>query len=197
MKALQRRPVPISDDSAMGPAMLALDERRQKFVIAFVRGGGRDATQAVVAAGWTNGSHGAAKVQAYRLIREPGVLKALREEADRQLDSGVYIAAAALVEIAADPQHKDRYKAAADLMDRRGFLRVTGQHIEIEDKRTDIELIEYIRATALKHRLDPKLLLGSDAVDVTPPAKRGNVRGKRNVAQADAVTEVEDEQSGD
>lgn len=151
--------------------MRALSERRQKFVVAFIGGGGVDATAAAMSAGYGRDSDGALRVQAFRLMHSPEILKALREEADRRLDASVYVAAAALVEIAADPEHRDRYKAAADIMDRRGFLRVTGHQVEIEDRRTEAELVEFIAVTAKRHGLDPKLLLGSDVKIMDAKAK--------------------------
>jgi hypothetical protein len=184
-------------DDELGPAMLALPDQRRKFVIAYLET--LDATKAAYSAGW-GGTHGSAKVQGHRMMHDHRVLKAIREEAERKLDGGVYIAAAGLVKIAASDGHRDQYKACADIMDRRGFLRITGQHIEIEDKRTDGELMAFIKAMAIKHKLDPRLLLGSDvlegeAKDVTPKRK---VRGKQDVvAQADAVARDEDERQGD
>jgi phage terminase small subunit len=191
----KRYQVVIPEDANFGPAMSELTEQQQKFVLAYFQIGGKSVARAAEAAGYYGGGS-AAKVAGHRLMKNPKVMEAMKEEALLTLDRGAIVAIHAMIEIAASPTHKDRQKAAADLMDRRGFIRVTGQAITVEDKRTDAELIEYIRATALKHRLDPKLLLGSDAVDITPPAKRDerNKRGKHNVAQADAVTEAENEQ---
>lgn len=147
--------VELPPEGELGPCMRALDARRRKFVIAYCNGDGRTASAAARAAGYAERGNGAAlKVTAHRIIHSPDVLRALREEADRRLSGGAYAAASALVEIATDPLHRDRYKAAADILDRRGFLRVMGHEMQVEhrvDRRGYEQLMELVRDKLVAH----------------------------------------------
>lgn len=145
--------------------MRALDERRRAFVIARVRGG-QDATKAVRAAGYSNKTEGYERVQAHRLMHSEAVLKAIREESSKLLDGSVFIAINALVEVASSGEKDaDRVKAAENILDRTGFLRSTQHHVTVKDERTEAELVEFIRVTATRHGLDPKLLLGRNEIE--------------------------------
>ena len=122
--------------------MLSLTEASRAFVVAMVETGAAPGnwTRCALMAG-IGGTPESAQVWASRSMRKPQVLAALREEADKRLQSGALIGAAALVEIASDPMHKDRMKAADRLLDRNGFIvaalnRVEHTHELIESKST-------------------------------------------------------------
>jgi hypothetical protein len=143
----------------LGPAMLALSEMQRKFVIAFVRSGGRNANRAAIAAGYSDRGSGA-KVRAHKLLNNLKVIAALREFGERQLDGSVFVAIAGLVEIASDPKHRDRYKAAADILDRCGFARTTRHEVvAVKDERCTADLLALVAQYARQAGRDPKALL--------------------------------------
>lgn len=144
--------------------MLALTDMQRRFVLAFVRSGGRNANRAAVAAGYSNGK-GAAKVAAYRLIHHPKIVAALREVGERQLDGSVFVAISSLVEIAADPKHRDRYKACSDILDRCGFARTTRHEVEVTDPRSTAELLEFVSKYAKGYGLDGKSLVAPNLLE--------------------------------
>lgn len=135
---------PNSDD--LGPAMLALDDKRRRFVVGWVRNRGKNAAAVARASGFSDKSEGA-KVQAFRLLRQPKILAALKEEAERQLDA---TAALAILHLGGLVEHKDPkvQQAAIDsVLDRKGFGRRTTQDIRVEhvDTRSTAELLAEVR----------------------------------------------------
>src|SRR3954447_5752449 len=120
---MTKRVVAVSapEPDELGPAMLALDERRRKFVVAYI-GDSRDATRCATAAGY-GGTEGSLRVQAHRLMHSSKIIAAIKEEADKRLNSAAYIAGGGLTEIATDPEHRDRQKACDSILDRTGYPR--------------------------------------------------------------------------
>jgi phage terminase small subunit len=55
---------------------------------------------------------------AYDLIRDPKILAAIREESIKVLEASHPEALAALLQVVADPAHRDRVKAAGMILDR-------------------------------------------------------------------------------
>jgi phage terminase small subunit len=153
-------------DNACGPAMLKLSINQRAFVIAWLELGGTHgkASEAARIAGYTT-TGGATRARAYSLMHNPRVLEAIKEEAEKRIQSGVALGASVLVEIASDPVHKDRFKAATALLDRGGLqLAMVNKHLHIvEDNRTDAEIERIIAEMAAKQGLDPKKLLGNSA----------------------------------
>jgi phage terminase small subunit len=100
------------------------------------------------------------KQEAYRLMRNPRVLEAIREEAGKRLQASALLGAMVLEEIALDPLHKDRLKAATELLNRGGMQLVEKHEHIVKDERNAAELVQFIKSMAQKNNLDPRKLLG-------------------------------------
>lgn len=129
----------------------------------------------------------AARQAAWRLMKDPEIIEALREQAALTLRSSALLGAKVLAEIANDPLHKDRLKAAKELLMHSGFLQVHEQRITVDDRRlTDQETLDKAVALAQRMGLDPKRLLGSMAPAISGP-----------VVDVDFTTVIEPTQAGD
>jgi hypothetical protein len=151
--------VTVPDESALGPAMRACNVNQRAFVIALLETGGSSKKLAAKMAGYglsdnASGSAGSS------LSRHPKVLAALKEEADRRIRSGAVLAASVLLEIAEDPLHKDRFKAAQELLNRSGLIVETQHRVVVEDQRSTDEIERRILTLAEKLGIDPVKLLG-------------------------------------
>jgi phage terminase small subunit len=144
----------------MGPAMLALTENQRAFVVAMLETGAVDASRAATIAGFGN-TEGSRWQAGWRLSHNPKVLAAIREEADKRLRSGAILGASVLVEIAGNTLHKDRFKAAVELLNRAGLIVTTEHKVIVEDDRRDRAMVEQaVVALAKRLNIDPALLLG-------------------------------------
>ncbi len=54
-------------------------------------------------------------------MRHPKIQEAIREEGSRRLGRHAILAVSVLAEIAANPEHKDRLRAAIELLNRAGL----------------------------------------------------------------------------
>lgn len=123
-----------------GPAMSALTEKQQAFVLELVRGSRPEKPSlAAAAAGYADPS-----VSAHQLMRSRKVLAAIREEADKRFGASALIGVKALVDIANDPMHKQRFQAAQALLDRAGLQVVAKQEIVVKDDRIQAMTIEQL-----------------------------------------------------
>lgn len=160
----------IPDDYQFGPAMQALTEKQQGFVIAMMETGGLNYTRAALAAGYTdNPRHpGQVRAQAHRLAHDEKIQAAIKEESLRRLGAASFIAIKTVLEIADDrtAETKDRLKAAEMIMNRTG-LHATSEHkVAVEHTtKSDKETIARIEHLAKGLGLDPKVLLGRAVVD--------------------------------
>lgn len=152
----------VPPESELGDAMLLLTENQRGFVIAMLETGAQNQERAAILAGY-GGNDNSAAVAAHRLMRNPMVLAAIREEADRRLKSGALLGASVLVEIAGDPKHKDRFKAATELLNRSGLIVEQTHRVIHEDNRTDAELERSLRTMLAKHGVDAAKVLGLPA----------------------------------
>ncbi len=159
--------IAVPPEEVLGPAMRALTEARRAFVTAMLETGAQSASAAAGIAGF-GGTEGARRVAAHRMMHDPKVMAAIREEADRRLSSSAILAASALVEIAGDKFHKDRFKASVELLNRAGLLVETRHKITVEDNRSDSEVEQAIILLARKHSLDPRALLGYSPASEKP-----------------------------
>ena len=151
---------PLSSEN-LGPAMLQLTEKQQRFVVTLLEQGGRNETKAYMAAFGCSAE--SANANAYR-AKTPAVMAAIAEEAARRLRAGAILGASVMIEIAEDPMHKDRFKAAGRLLDHAGLIVATEVKHTIEDKRSNDEILRAIGRLAkdMGHEL-PKAL--KDVVD--------------------------------
>jgi len=139
--------------------MRALTENQRAFVMTYLETGGTNATRAAIAAGY-GGSDGSAAVAAHRLVHNPKVQAAIKEIAEGRIRAGVLLGASVLLEIAGDPGHKDRLRAAEALMDRGGMLLVRETKVTVEHKDPSVEAtIARIRMMAEAMNMDPRPLL--------------------------------------
>jgi phage terminase small subunit len=145
-------------------ALQTLSPMMRRFVECYVELGGRKGTEAVRLAGYS-GDRNVLKAKAWNLLHDPRVIDAIREEADIKLRAGAVLGASVLSEIAEDVFHKDRFKAAKELLDRAGLLVTHQQHVVVEHTTaTDQEKIARIVAMSKKLGLDPATLLGQAGV---------------------------------
>jgi hypothetical protein len=175
MKPVAAIPEPNPDE--LGPKMLALELKQRKFVLAYLRDA-RDASRCARAAGYSSSS-GADRVTAHRLLRNPRVVEAIKEEADRTLNSNAYIAVAALADIAADPEHKDRFKAADSILDRTGFPKTTVHAVTTDEENSkydNVSTAELIRSiSAYAKRAWPEVVRPDGSVDVDKVLARAKI----------------------
>jgi len=158
MNRISRIPEEVVEDH--GPAMLDLTEPQRMFVLHYMNSGGVNAAEAARKAGYGNSQETQA-VSASRMLRQPRILAALREVADHRLKSGAILAASAIVEIANDPMHRDRFKAATELLNRAGLVVETVSRVITEDHRTVEEVERRVRDLAVRVGIDPEKLLGN------------------------------------
>jgi phage terminase small subunit len=154
-----------AEDALTGPAMMALSERRRRFVQAMYVDPYGSATSWAIAAGYSNASEGA-KVRGHECIHDPKVQLAVAEVARATLGTqGPMLAVMGLINIAKDPKHKDYTKAAEMILNRVGFAEK--QHIEVTHRDlTGDALMERIVMLAEKHGVN----LGKLGVQTGPLA---------------------------
>lgn len=160
------------DEGSLGPCMRALNEKQRAFVYALVETGG-NASQAAAAAGYGFDSDtpekrsAACRTRGYQLSHDDKVLAAIKEEAQKRLNSGALIATSALLEIVQDPAHKSRLRAIEVLLDRAGLVVNRDVNINVNHThKTDADQIERITSLAQGLGLDPRQLLGQAGVIV-------------------------------
>lgn len=154
---------------ADGRAMAALTPKRREFVRNMLQLGPdkRAAQYAAAKAGYAEPIYG------YELMRDEGIIAALREEATKRLAGAALLGVTVMMDIASNPTHKDQYKAAKDLAAINGFT--AEQKIVVEHLNADTrQLIGQIREMAEQLGMDPRQLIAAagivegEYVDVTP-----------------------------
>jgi phage terminase small subunit len=168
----------------LGPAMRALNAGQRRFVIALLETGASNNTVAAGLAGY-GGTEGSRRVMAHNLAHNPKVQAAIKEEADRRLRAGALLAASALVEIAGNPMHKDRFKASVELLNRAGLIVQTEHKVIVEDNRLSEEIEQGIIALSQRLGVDPTKLLGNNS----KAAQKANIKAQAIDAE---FTEVDD-----
>lgn len=179
-------------EGKFGPAMSALPERMQLFVLACLATGERmNYTKAAKLAGYEEGKIGSSqlKVQGHRLAHDPRVRAAITETAKNHFQASTLFAATYLVRAVANPKidHKDRIKAATAILDRGGIHALTGHKLEVVHTDNRAEKLLKVIALAKAQGIDPRMFLGTlaDVTDadyemidkVTPAASDATERG--------------------
>lgn len=163
MEDTDLRPEFIQVPDDLGPAMRALPEQQQRFVIALAMCGGK-LSRAAELSGCEAGN--TARHYAFRVRQLASVRKAMKEWAEHVIGESVFLATAALVEIVKDPHHKDRLKAADMLMSRNGMI--VAQKIEVEHTDANTKslqsIVDNIKRLASQTGIDAKVLLQSAGV---------------------------------
>lgn len=156
-------------DGELGPAMKALNERQQLFVLACLNMGSRvDHTRAVKIAGY-QGTKNSYKVQAHRLAHDAKVQAAILEEAGKRIQAGTIAASGLLVEVigAKKVPVKDKLKAAGMLLDRGGLPAASEHRVTVTHPEDRVAKLQRMANLAKSLGLDPRQLLGnlSDAIE--------------------------------
>lgn len=155
----------VPPESELGPAMKELTIPQRAFVLAFADFGGTNQAEAARIAGYGSTPE-SCQARAAAMVRQPRILAALREEADKRLRGGAILAASVLCEIAGDKFSKDRYKAAVELLNRAGLVVEGVSRVIVEDHRTAEEIERRVSDLAVKLGIDPARLLGTVVEDV-------------------------------
>jgi len=143
----------------LGPAMRALNERQQKFVIALAEYGDDNHTRAAKLAGYTDNDN--LRSSAWRLASDPRVQAALHEVAIGRLHGAKILAVSKLIEFINHPDPKIAHKATETLMSRVGLHAVSEHNVKTQDvSRTDEAMIARIIQLGTRLNLDPNKLLG-------------------------------------
>ena len=146
-------PLDPNDRSYDGKAMNALPRRQRQFVIAMMKQGVNPKACSRAAA-----ECGYAPMYGYELMRNEGILAALREEATKKLAGAALVGVNVMLEIANSPGHKDQFRAAKELAGINGFTaeqRIVVEHIT-EDTKAQMQ---QIREMAVQLKLDPEQLI--------------------------------------
>jgi phage terminase small subunit len=150
-----------TEEISLGPAMLALTEKRRKFVLAMASDPFGSQTSWAKLAGYSDRS-GGAKVRAWETYHDPQVQAAIQEVARQLLGSrGPLLATEGLLRIAGDRKHPQHVKALEMILNRTGM----GEKQEIEVTHVDLRgdaLVERLKALAARLGLDAEKLLGAD-----------------------------------
>ena len=197
---LELAPVhPIYETKGLGRAMRKILPQQRAFVVAYVETGGRNGAAAARAAGYAPNNPGAQRVTAYRLLHDDKVLAAIKEVADKQLRASIIIGTDALIEIASDPSHKDRLKAATELVNRGGLIAATAHNINVNvtDNRTPEEMLTRINVLAKGLGIDPDALLGSASGRAALPAPQEIIDAEYEEVEPVSVDSDEDPSEGD
>jgi phage terminase small subunit len=136
-------------ETLLGPKMQALTEKQRLFVVAMAELGTFDYTRCARAAGYSAESENGLRVTAHRLAHDEKIQAAMHEEAQRRMNVGGFIGVSVAAEIATDPIHKDRLKAAGMLMDRSGLHAKSEHTVKVQDQsRTEEALLERAKQLA-------------------------------------------------
>ena len=149
---------PDSDREHDGRAMSALTDRKRHFVLMMLQQGvnPKAALSAAKAAGFT-------AEYSYKLMRDPNILAALREEAGKRLTGAALMGVNVMLQIANDPTHKDQFRAAKELAAINGFTaeqKIVVEHINQDSK----ELLTRVRQMAVELGMDPRQLIASAGI---------------------------------
>lgn len=161
----------VSVPGHLGPAMAELTEIERQFVIAMLENGGNQKQAALIAGYGRDSTEGARRdntaiVAGYRVSHRARVIAAMREQAEKMLQSGVMMAAAVQIELLNNSDPKVRQKAVTSTLDRGGMQIIHKQQIEVTDNRTAKELLDFIKQAAAEQGLDPRKLLGQAGVSM-------------------------------
>lgn len=159
-----------------GPAMRALTDKQQKFVLAMGANPFGSRAEWAIAAGYSNVKDGA-KVRAHELLHDPKISAAVFEVTRQLLTTvGPLMATEALLRAVADPKNKQHIKAAELIGNRVGLHEV--REIKVEHREKSIEeKIEEIKRLARMLRIDASRLLGIPAGSLDQP-KMKVIEGK-------------------
>lgn len=143
-------------------------DKMRAFVAGFIESGGRNALRVAMAAGYSPGNPGAAKVSAHRLLHDGRIQEAMREEGSRRLGAGVIAGASTLIQFIEDDSlsAKDRMRAIEMLFNRSGLPASTEvKHTIVHQDETEEGLLRRLAAAAKVLGVDPQKFLGHDKIE--------------------------------
>ena len=146
-----------------------LTEQQTEFVVQYLNSGA-DRRKAALAAGY---SKKGLDQCAYRLLRNPKIQAAIRDEAENHLNTHVALASATLVDLCKNAKSGAvRLQAAQALLDRGGLplIRQSEHRHVIEDTRTDKELQDHVKQLMGELGLDAKVV-NAPVIEHEPTSK--------------------------
>jgi phage terminase small subunit len=153
-------------DARLGPKMLVLSEKQQKFVIALfttVRPGHGAASKAARCAGFgtpTSTPQSIATISS-RLMNDERVLEGMREYGERFIRSTAPAAIRAMHKLILTPSHKDHGRAVGMLLDRvhpaETTHKVTVEHQASSSMKATAEVFERIMQLAARAKVPPMI----------------------------------------
>ena len=154
-----------------GPALAALPDRWQKFVLAKAQSDCSN-VEAARLAGFV-GDRDTLKATGWKLMHDPRVQAALHEEVVKLLRDNAVMAVGVLEEIARDKTTapKDRIKAAAELLSRSGFAARSEHKVIVERQLSEQAVLEDIARLAAELGVDPVKLIGGPTAEAPPPVE--------------------------
>lgn len=156
-----------------GPAMQAINDRQQRFAIAFWQTD--NSSDAARLAGYEDNGTGALKVTAHRLSHNPKIIAAVKELAEAHLSvDGVKLGARVIMEIAVNPQHPKQFDAAKLLLGIGGISAAVEHKHDIKIEVSDREKVERLLALADVLGMTREQVLGFVDLD---PAEYQEVAG--------------------
>ena len=154
----------ITEPLSFGPEMRKLAVKEQIFVCNLFLGL-RSVTKAAELAGYREDPtepRNNLRVRAHRLLHDPRLIPAIREEAQRRTAFLIPRAQQALADILENPQHADHFKAIKTVRDDGGVTKAVEKVLNVQISITQEEKIKAIELFAKNHGINPKTLLGFD-----------------------------------
>lgn len=142
--------------------MLALTMQQRRFVVGWIETRGKNASRVARAAGYSDTKEGA-KVRASNMLRNPKILAAMREEAERRMESLPILAVLALQDQVGHKNPKIAKETAIAILDRTGFGAASRIDVKVEHSlgaETTAEL-EAVARAFLANRPAPALIEGT------------------------------------
>ena len=148
---------------SFGPAMNSLTPRQRAWVVAFNNRGRRNAAQAMRDAGYKD--HDNIRSDAYKMLHDPRIQAALKEDIQGRLHGGLAPAFARVEEIAKNPQHAQSLAANKFLISQGGMIEKTAVEHEITLSMTLEQQVDELIRIRGRENVDPRYLR---LIDVTP-----------------------------
>jgi phage terminase small subunit len=150
-------------NNEFGPMMRKLTIQEQLFVCQLFSPY-RSITQCAASAGYKSKNREALRMRAHRLLRDPKIGDAVREESKRRTVFLLPKAQNALEMLLEHPEHTDHFKAVKMVRDDGAVSQAVERVLKVDVKVeiTSAEKIKAIEAFARNHNIDPKTLLGFD-----------------------------------
>ena len=164
----------VTEQPQFGPAMRALTERQRAFVLEMLADPFAAHYEWCIRAGYQNSESGH-RGMASRMLQSPKIQAACVEMARGAMGGlGPVLASQGLLRIAANPRHKDHFRALESVADRVGLPRTTAHQVLVDDVRRDpASMVARVRELAGQLGIDPAALLGPNTPALAGPVIEG------------------------